>query len=105
MDRLMPLQPVPPQAVPTVGGRNRSLQQADIPMLQLIVFYRGSHCPVCQRRGATHLERTGRVPRQAGLHAVRGLRQHQALRTTATPGNPASLQKILEVDYPARGEA
>lgn len=47
MSRLLPRQPVPDLAVPTLSGATWSLARASPPRFSLIVFYRGLHCPIC----------------------------------------------------------
>jgi peroxiredoxin len=45
---LFPRQPVPPLAVPLVGGGRFQLEEVQSGAFILIVFYRGRHCPVCR---------------------------------------------------------
>ena len=46
---LMPRQPVPPLQVPTLAHGPFSLADDAAPNFTLVVFYRGLHCPVCQK--------------------------------------------------------
>jgi peroxiredoxin len=46
---LMPRQPVPPLAVPTVAHGRFDLAQEQPAHFTLLVFYRGLHCPVCHK--------------------------------------------------------
>ncbi len=48
MGRLIPGQPVPDLAVPTLDAGEWSLAARSPEQLSLIVFYRGVHCPLCQ---------------------------------------------------------
>jgi len=45
---LMPRQPVPALAVPTVGGERWHLDAQQPENFTLVVFYRGYHCPICK---------------------------------------------------------
>jgi peroxiredoxin len=47
MSRLLPRQPLPELAVPTLSGTTWSLTAAKPERFSLIVFYRGLHCPIC----------------------------------------------------------
>jgi peroxiredoxin len=47
MSRLLPRQPLPELAVPTLSGTTWSLAAAKPERFSLIVFYRGLHCPIC----------------------------------------------------------
>jgi len=44
---LIPLQPVPALAVPTVNGDAWRLSDRKPERFTLIIFYRGLHCPIC----------------------------------------------------------
>lgn len=46
---LTPRQPVPALNVPLVGGGHYVLGAASAPTFDLIVFYRGLHCPICAK--------------------------------------------------------
>lgn len=46
---LMPRQPVPPLEVSTTGDGRFILGAQPAPMFDLIVFYRGLHCPICAK--------------------------------------------------------
>lgn len=46
---LKPRQPVPALTVPTVGGGTWSLADSKPQHFNLIVFYRGLHCPICTK--------------------------------------------------------
>jgi peroxiredoxin len=48
MSHLMPRQPVPELAVPTLSGATWTLAAARPERFALIVFYRGVHCPICK---------------------------------------------------------
>lgn len=45
---LVPRQPVPPLAVPLVGGGQFDIATEKSERFVLIVFYRGLHCPICR---------------------------------------------------------
>ena len=47
MYRVLPRQPAPELAVPTLSGATWSLAAASPQRFSLIVFYRGLHCPIC----------------------------------------------------------
>jgi len=47
MSRVLPRQPAPALAVPTLSGTTWSLADAKPQRCSLIVFYRGLHCPIC----------------------------------------------------------
>jgi len=44
---LTPRQPVPALSVPLVGGGRYVLGATPAPTFDLVVFYRGLHCPIC----------------------------------------------------------
>ncbi len=46
---LTPRQPVPALSVPTVRGDRFVLGASPAPTFDLIVFYRGLHCPICAK--------------------------------------------------------
>ena len=46
---LMPRQPVPPLDVPLTNGGRFTLGQSPGERFDLIVFYRGLHCPICAK--------------------------------------------------------
>ena len=46
---LTPRQPVPALGVPLVNGESFVLGSAPAPQFDLIVFYRGLHCPICAK--------------------------------------------------------
>ena len=46
---LTPRQPVPALNIPLVGGDRYVLGAAPAPTFDLIVFYRGLHCPICAK--------------------------------------------------------
>jgi len=48
MPHLVPRQPVPALAVPTVDGPAFDLAAATPERFSLVVFYRGLHCPICK---------------------------------------------------------
>jgi peroxiredoxin len=69
MSRLMPRQPVPDLAVPTLAGDTWSVATAKPQTFSLIVFYRGLHCPIC----ATYVAELDRVVpdlRERGVEAI-----------------------------------
>lgn len=70
---LMPRQPVPALNVPLVGGGRFVLGAAPGERFDLIVFYRGLHCPICAKY-LTELERLAPefAKRGVGLVAVSG---------------------------------
>ena len=45
---LVPRQPVPPLAVPLVGGGRFDITTENPERFTLVVFYRGLHCPICR---------------------------------------------------------
>ena len=47
MSHLMPRQPVPALDVPTLDGERWTLADSKPKNFNLIVFYRGLHCPIC----------------------------------------------------------
>ena len=48
MSRVLPRQPAPDLAAPTLSGTTWSLAAAVPRRFSLIVFYRGLHCPICK---------------------------------------------------------
>ncbi len=46
---LTPRQPVPALSVPLVGGDRFVLGASPAPAFDLLVFYRGLHCPICAK--------------------------------------------------------
>jgi peroxiredoxin len=46
---LTPRQPVPALNIPLVGGDRYVLGAAPAPTFDLVVFYRGLHCPICAK--------------------------------------------------------
>jgi len=49
---LIPRQPVPPLAVPLVGGGRFDIENEKSERFTIIVFYRGLHCPICRTQMA-----------------------------------------------------
>ncbi|HDX8119917.1 AhpC/TSA family protein [Pseudomonas aeruginosa] len=49
MQVLMPRQPVPALDVPLLGGGRFQLTVSPAPTFNLLVFYRGLHCPLCAK--------------------------------------------------------
>ncbi len=47
---LVPRQPVPALAVPLAGGGAFDLHRESAQNFTLVVFYRGVHCPICERQ-------------------------------------------------------
>ena len=50
MTRLIPRHPVPDLALPVVGGGRFTLSEDHGPNGTMLVFYRGLHCPLCQKQ-------------------------------------------------------
>ena len=48
MSRVLPRQPAPDLAAPTLSGTTWSVATAAPQRFSLIVFYRGLHCPICK---------------------------------------------------------
>lgn len=48
MTQLMPLQPVPQLDIPLVGGERFVLSDSKPEFFNLLLFYRGYHCPICK---------------------------------------------------------
>jgi len=46
---LTPRQPVPALSIPLVGGGRYVLGATPAPTFDLVVFYRGLHCPICAK--------------------------------------------------------
>lgn len=46
---LIPRQPVPPLALPTLDGSDFDLAVSPAPTFSMLVFYRGLHCPLCAK--------------------------------------------------------
>lgn len=78
---LVPRQPVPALAVPLVGGGRFVLGAAPPERFDLIVFYRGLHCPICARY-LTELERLAPEFAQRGV-AVLAVSSDSAERARA----------------------
>ena len=66
---LMPRQPVPALAVPLVGGGRFVLGAEPARTFDLIVFYRGLHCPICAKY-LIELERLAAEFGQRGVKVV-----------------------------------
>jgi peroxiredoxin len=66
---LTPRQPVPALSVPLVGGGQFVLADHPAERFNLIVFYRGLHCPICAKY-LIELERLMPEFAQRGVHAV-----------------------------------
>ena len=47
---ILPGTPAPPLVLPTLDAPAWHLDQVRPPRFQLLVFYRGYHCPTCQPR-------------------------------------------------------
>ena len=46
---LIPRQPVPELKVPLLGGKSFELAVSPAPTFNMLVFYRGLHCPLCAK--------------------------------------------------------
>ena len=68
-ERLMPRQPVPPLAVPSLSGNGLKLVAGNAQSFSLVVFYRGYHCPIC-RTYLTELNRLADDFAQRGVEAL-----------------------------------
>lgn len=68
-DPLMPRQAVPPLELPLTGGGRFVLGAAPAPAFELLVFYRGLHCPICTKY-LLEVERLEPEFRQRGVHVV-----------------------------------
>jgi peroxiredoxin len=66
---LTPRQPVPALNIPLVKGGRFVLGAAPAPTFELIVFYRGLHCPICAKY-LMELERLMPEFEQRGVHVV-----------------------------------
>jgi peroxiredoxin len=79
---LKPRQPVPALTVPTVGGGTWSLADSKPQHFNLIVFYRGLHCPIC-RTYMTELNRLHEEFASRGIDVV-GVSTDSAERAAQT---------------------
>lgn len=68
-DPLMPRQAVPALDVPLIGGGRYTLGDAPGAAFDLLVFYRGLHCPICTKY-LLELERLEPEFRQRGVQAL-----------------------------------
>lgn len=66
---LMPRQPVPPLDVPLLGGGRFDLAVSPAPTFDMLVFYRGLHCPLCAKY-LVELERLHAEFEQRGVRPV-----------------------------------
>lgn len=66
---LLPRQPVPPLDLPLLGGARYDPAVAPAPTFDMLVFYRGLHCPLCAKY-LIELERLHAEFAQRGVHAV-----------------------------------
>lgn len=66
---LTPRQPVPALSVPLVNGQRFVLGASPAPTFDLVVFYRGLHCPICAKY-LLELERLLPEFQQRGVHVV-----------------------------------
>ena len=66
---LVPRRPVPALDVPLVGGGRFVLGEAPGAAFDLLVFYRGLHCPVCAKY-LLELERLEPAYAARGVHVV-----------------------------------
>ncbi len=69
MSPLIPREPVPALDLPLVGGGRYTLGQAPGEHFDLLVFYRGLHCPLCAKY-LTELERLGEEYAKRGVNIV-----------------------------------
>lgn len=68
-DPLMPRQPVPALDLPLTNGGRFTLGAQPPASFDLLVFYRGLHCPICTKY-LLELERLEPEFRQRGVHVV-----------------------------------
>src|SRR5512146_1403795 len=68
-DPLMPRQSVPPLDLPLTTGGRFTLGAAKPAAFELLVFYRGLHCPICTKY-LLELERLEPQFRQRGVQAI-----------------------------------
>ncbi len=68
-DPLMPREPVPALDLPLTGGGRFVLGAAAPAAFELLVFYRGLHCPICTKY-LLELERLEPEFRRRGVHVV-----------------------------------
>ena len=68
-ERLMPRQPVPALAVPSLSGTVLQLVAGNGQNFSLVVFYRGYHCPIC-RTYLTELNRLADDFAQRGVELL-----------------------------------
>lgn len=66
---LVPRQPVPALNVPLLGGATFNLGEAPAAHFDLLVFYRGLHCPICAKY-LLELERLAPEFAQRGVRVV-----------------------------------
>lgn len=66
---LMPRQPVPPLDVPLLGGGRFDLAVSPAPTFDMLVFYRGLHCPLCAKY-LVELERLHAEFEQRGVRPI-----------------------------------
>ncbi len=66
---LTPRQPVPALSVPLVNGQRFVLGASPAPTFDLVVFYRGLHCPICAKY-LLELERLLPEFQQRGVYVV-----------------------------------
>lgn len=69
MTPLIPREPVPALDLPLVGGGHYTLGEAPGEHFDLLVFYRGLHCPLCAKY-LTELERLGDEYAKRGVNIV-----------------------------------
>lgn len=68
-DPLMPRQPVPALDLPLTNGGRFALGANPAAIFELLVFYRGLHCPICTKY-LLELERLEPEFRQRGVQAI-----------------------------------
>lgn len=66
---LIPRQPVPPLDVPLLGGGRFNLAVSPAPTFDMLVFYRGLHCPLCAKY-LVELERLHAEFEQRGVRPI-----------------------------------
>jgi len=66
---LLPRHPVPQLLIPTLDGGRFALGATPAPTFEMVVFYRGLHCPICAKY-LTELARLLPEFEQRGVHAI-----------------------------------
>lgn len=89
---LTPRQPVPALGIPLVGGGRFVLGATPAPTFDLVVFYRGLHCPICAKY-LMELERLMPEFEKRGVHVV-------AVSSDTAERAQAMAEKIKAVHLP-----